>query len=1122
MPGPIEAAGAVKNPSKYGALSMGARQFTGLWTQRSPYRDAAVQYLVSKFYSGSRFDSIIDGINREIGMKMTDVRRPGSVVYNPNVFPSVVSYATWKWIQNTNEIVRVILDGADGVIYDATAGQKTALFTKSAGAGATQFLSIDTELFFCDGVDQQKILRSGLTWAPETTFTVGDFIIDTNGNIQSFQSQATALTINTIEIVTIPVGLIMQNFLVFTVNGLVPTIPSNQPITFSGITASGFTFLNGTTINYANLAPGWNLNLSTSQFALMTSIALTPAATTPGTAATFIQVDDNGNDLTGVTGATEPDWSTEHGAITQDGAVGTGVTWMCFGSPVQNWGVTSAPSAPTLTPGPTAQYWSAGLNLLALPQFGFAIIDANGSLEVPFGVGITGTEQPIWNTTLGGKTTDGTVVWMNVGQVQTWFPNFQFSTTITAIIDPVGNLQLTTDFFTTQTIFVDGVGNTTGAGNTTGTTQPGAVVPAQSRGSSYYLQSEAVGDDSNPGTNVTVYYSDSTLAGPDPNLVNAFNAFLAGGPPVTLNFSFTGIPEPIGPENVMVTGIGEASPPGQPRQFFYFTFTTDSSALIYFVGAGNPQFTANYVGVNDETTWNPTLGGKTIDNAYTWINCGPATQLTAGTLQYAQCYHSIDGTVSTASPVSFVLNPMVGAPGMFGVNVALVPSGDPQVDQIFIMRTAGGQPTLVFADEIPNVGPNATFNYMDVIPDTSTSGQQALDPEIPAPVDDTADPPPAGISAPIFALGRTWAIVGNAVQYSAGPDAVTGNGNTQWPPENTIPYVARPVRMIPVTVQNGGILVFTTDGVYIILGTGTAANPFSTTVYYASVSITGYNAVSVYNNAVFVMESNHKVSTLAIEFPFNPQTGYTEIGFPIGDQLEFVTTGGFNAALFDPATAFVSWNIQSSKENAMYVSDGAGHWFRLSAVPQPETGWLWSPLAAIEGGASAVQSIETSPGTYQLLLGPPVGTTGPILARDSTGTVFTDNGTPYPSFDVKGVNILCSTGQWAEVVHISAKSAPVGARPTVSVLVGEIAASIQRPYTVLKLDDKSNDPARTPRSISVFSDRYVLKQSGANTLGDCLLTRFDYGTQAVADELLDWGIYARVHEEREEEVAPQR
>jgi hypothetical protein len=205
----------------------------------------------------------------------------------------------------------------------------------------------------------------------------------------------------------------------------------------------------------------------------------------------------------------------------------------------------------------------------------------------------------------------------------------------------------------------------------------------------------------------------------------------------------------------------------------------------------------------------------------------------------------------------------------------------------------------------------------------------------------------------------------------------------------------------------------------------------------------------------------------------------------------------------------------------MYVADGAVGWFRMGIVNPPESGLVWSPRRAIVGGTSAVQNVEVFPGGHLLLIGPPAGTPGPILQRDTR--VSTDPvlgvATPYPAWDSKGVNLLCTSGQWAEVVHINTKSMAVGARPTVSVLLGEIQPSTQRPYRALKLDDKSNDPSRTPRSVSVYSDRYVLKQSGINTLGDSLLTKFDYGTQAVADELLDWGIYARVHDEREEQVA---
>jgi hypothetical protein len=170
------------------------------------------------------------------------------------------------------------------------------------------------------------------------------------------------------------------------------------------------------------------------------------------------------------------------------------------------------------------------------------------------------------------------------------------------------------------------------------------------------------------------------------------------------------------------------------------------------------------------------------------------------------------------------------------------------------------------------------------------------------------------------------------------------------------------------------------------------------------------------------------------------------------------------------------------------------------------------------GGTSAVQNIETAPGKYALLIGPPSGTPGPILMRDTTGKVWTDQptgvATPYPSFDVKGVNLLCSTGQFTEVAHISAKSLAVGARPKVSVLLNEIAASTSRPWNPMTVT--SPDPVVGKKSVSVFSDRYDLSQNGVDMLGDCIMTKFDYGSQAVGDELLEWGIFGSTEEERKE------
>ena len=112
---------------------------------------------------------------------------------------------------------------------------------------------------------------------------------------------------------------------------------------------------------------------------------------------------------------------------------------------------------------------------------------------------------------------------------------------------------------------------------------------AQSRGFSYFLQSAGPGSTA-PGTSVTFYYSDSTLAGPDTDLVNAFNSNFA----TYVYASFTGGPAAQGPYTVQVSDIGLASPPGQPHQFYYFTFEVPTTDYVYYQGSGHAGYTANY------------------------------------------------------------------------------------------------------------------------------------------------------------------------------------------------------------------------------------------------------------------------------------------------------------------------------------------------------------------------------------------------------------------------------------------------------------------------------------------------------------------------------------------------
>jgi hypothetical protein len=110
-------------------------------------------------------------------------------------------------------------------------------------------------------------------------------------------------------------------------------------------------------------------------------------------------------------------------------------------------------------------------------------------------------------------------------------------------------------------------------------------------GYSYFLSSQGPGNTS-PGNVITVYYQDSTTGGVDSDLVTAFNS----GNPVYLYFSFTGVPTPYGPYVVLVTSVGQSSPPGQPRSFYYFTFISPQNVSVYAYspGSGHPGYTANY------------------------------------------------------------------------------------------------------------------------------------------------------------------------------------------------------------------------------------------------------------------------------------------------------------------------------------------------------------------------------------------------------------------------------------------------------------------------------------------------------------------------------------------------
>jgi hypothetical protein len=1005
MSGPLQAAGATSEPSEYATLSMDT-QFTGLYTQRNLLRDADVSYVQRKYYGASRFDSISDGINREISARLTDRRRPGSSIYNALIFPAIFSFYSFKYVQDSTQIVRVLADGADGKVYDATAGQKSVLFTKSAGARRTRFQGVGTELFFCNEIDQMKWVRSSISWAPLKTFSAGQFIVDSNNNLQLVTGSQTA-TITGIQIQTNVLTL-------FFADTTQITVPVGTLLTFAGMTT--IPALNGMTLAVTAVQNSQQVN-----FAYIHADFAFSQET--GTATT-------GN---GTSGAIVPAWSTTLGAITVD----AGAQWECRGSSVQVNGIAAPASAPNVTQAPAPSIypaWAAATWYAPL----FVIRDSNNNLQQLTTGGITGGSAPAWAIVAGTPTTDGTAVWNCLGPAA-WIATHHYA---------VGDvIQATFTYYITvqQTTY-------TWNGHTYVPTTT-YVQQAQTATAIFQCSQAGVSGGSAPAwTNG----NGTTLTDSSVGWVNRGNAPAWPGATQTLSTS-----------NRILDTNGNVQ-------------------LAQAVAKSGPG----------PVTWNATTGAYSFDGGAVWLNQGPYSAANTGTWIYAYSgKNGITKHIGTASPQSAPIQVSAG-------NLAVIQGlglPDTQEDQIVLWRTAQGQSTLIYLDTIPNPGAGATWIYTDTTPDT---GLNAL---IPAPVANQNDPPPSNMTAPAFHLKRIWAISGTNVIYSGGPDTIVGSGYESYPPLNFVPIPEQPIRLLPVVVNNGGLLVFTTSNIYIILGDGTQSNPFYPKIYLANVGILGYDALDVVGSTPYFMENNRKVSS------FDPSNGYVEVGFPIGDQFEKVTTGGLNASIYDPATTYLTFNFQSSGETAMYVSDGLVGWFRYTPVAPPESGSLWSPRAAIVGGTSAVQSIEVTTGTRQLLIGPAVS--GPILMRDKT--TRTDNGAAYPAWDVKGNIKLCDTGQIAEIAHIALKSAAIGARPTVSLLMGELAATPQAPFDVLQIT--SEDPPELPPSQTMYSDRYSAMQNGVTPKGDTFQFMVDYGTQDAADELLEFGIYGAKHEERKQQ-----
>lgn len=393
MASPLSQAGALSDPSQYAALHTN-RFMTGLWTNRNQLRDAATTFLYEKFYSATRFDSLVGGLNGELTPRMSMARRAGHRVYNTQIFPPIGRFYPFREFSTSDEEIRVMADSA-AVVFDATGpNRKLAVWNKSAGAGDTTFQSVGNNLFFGNGLDQKQWIQSLPEWSIGATFTPLQYLVDSNNNLQVAEG---GLTVGVTGV------QVLGNVLTITLDPQDVNLPQNlMALVGLNLTMSGFggaTFLNGATITIAQVPQGQPAT-SSNVFSL------------PFINADYGPTQETGvaSSGTGITGGSQPAWSSTIGAYTIDG----GQQWICKGSSVQDWGIAAPLNAPTVVQSllpTTFPAWTATTYFSTC----FLIYNSANVIFLVTTFGTTGTVEPTWDNTAGHVTVDNTVSWTAQG-----------------------------------------------------------------------------------------------------------------------------------------------------------------------------------------------------------------------------------------------------------------------------------------------------------------------------------------------------------------------------------------------------------------------------------------------------------------------------------------------------------------------------------------------------------------------------------------------------------------------------------------------------------------------------------------------------------------------------------
>lgn len=500
--------------------------------------------------------------------------------------------------------------------------------------------------------------------------------------------------------------------------------------------------------------------------------------------------------------------------------------------------------------------------------------------------------------------------------------------------------------------------------------------------------------------------------------------------------------------------------------------------------------------------WATNIGATTHDGTVVWINRGSAAlTLTTGT-QYCYSYVNLYGHFSTASPLSNTTGPQSGVK----IAMSVVGSADPQVTGIAIFRTPDGGSTPFYVNTIPNPSPVpgvTTTTYTDTVTESN------LNILIPAPQAHSNDAPPQGLTNFTYHLGRVWGSVGGTLYASGGPDTVVGDGNESFPPANNWQLTSQITRLVSTT---SGLLAFTTDGIYLVAG-GPAISQFYVQLLFDRIGLLNFYALDTNGSQITLFTADRQLLMI------DPSTGFTDVGFPIADILLSIS----------PQLAVVAHH-HNGTDHGVYIGDGKHGWYRGNAQQPPDysiTGPVWSPFAGINNNNCGLfQSLETSPGTYNLMIAQHTGS-GPILYRNApspgndsvSGAYCTDNGVQYGSSATIGSIVLAAPGELAELgfLTIEGSQGLNQYNPTVSVLIDELFGTFSPLSTYVA------DPpvlyGISGGQTSMTANRYYFKQTSFSYPALCrhLQIEINFGNNNIANtsipEIMSMTLYGSIYEE---------